>query len=128
MVELKPRDMAQIFVGSLLVASPLCLTEEVWNLSESLPQQNVSMLFWVSLITVSTFVYFNFYRFKLKGNVINFIKRIVATYFISIMSVVLILFLINKLPIQGDLTVAINRVILIGFPTIFGGTITDYLK
>lgn len=128
MVELKPRDIAQLFVGSLLVASPLCFTEEVWNLSETLPRMNVYLLMICSFIAVTMFVYFNFYRFKLRGHVVEFIKRIIAIYIISIFSVILVLFLIDKFPIMTQPYISMKRVILIGFPAIFGATITDYLK
>lgn len=128
MVELKPRDIAQIFVGSFLVAAPLCLTEEVWNLSSELPLVNTLYLVLCSLSIVIAFVYFNFYRFKLKGHVINFVKRIFAIYMISTLSVIMMLFLINKLPYGEMPLVTIKRVIIIGFPSIFGGVITDYLK
>lgn len=128
MVELRPRDITQIFVGALLVASPLSFTEEVWNLSTSLKNLNVYLLMLCSIVAVSLFVYFNFYRFKLKGHVINFIKRIVAIYIISTLSVILILFLIDKFPVMTEPYVAFKRVVIIGFPSIFGATITDYLK
>ncbi len=128
MVELKPRDIAQIFVGSLVVASPLCLTEEVWKLSEELPMMNIYWLMLSSFIVVLSFVYFNFYRYKLKGHIINFIKRIFAVYFISTLSVVLMLLLVGKFPIEEMPLVTIKRVILVGFPSIFGGVLTDYLK
>lgn len=128
MVELRPRDITQIFVGALLVASPLCFTEEVWNLSVNLKNQNVMYLAGSSIITVLLFVYYNFYRDKLRGNVIEFIKRIIAIYTISILSVVLVLFLIDKFPIITTPYVAIKRVIIIGFPAIFGAVITDSLK
>lgn len=128
MVELKPRDIAQLFVGALLIASPLCFTEEIWNLSITLPDINFVYIMITSLFAVLMFVYYNFYRFKLKGNVIEFIKRIIAIYFISILSVSLVLFLIDKFPIIEDPILAIKRLVLIGFPAIFGATITDYLK
>ncbi|MCP4914443.1 MAG: DUF2391 family protein [Oligoflexia bacterium] len=128
MVELKPRDITQIFVGALLVASPLCFTEEVWNLSLELKMFNVYLLAAFSLLSVTFFVYFNFYRFKLKGHVAEFLKRILAIYVISTASVVLVLFLIDKFPIMTQTNVAIKRVIIIGFPSIFGAAITDYLK
>jgi uncharacterized membrane protein len=44
MVELRPRDITQIFIGSLLVSTPLCFTEEVWNLSISLKLINIYYL------------------------------------------------------------------------------------
>ena len=55
-------------------------------------------------------------------------KRIVAIYFISTLSVVLVLFLIDKFPIETTPDIALKRIILIGFPAIFGATIADYLK
>ncbi len=128
MVELKPRDVAQIFVGSFLVAAPLCFTEEVWKLSEELPLLNTYYLILCSFVTVVCFVYFNFYRNKLRGNVINFIKRIIAVYTITTTSVCLMLFLINKLPFDQFPFVSFKRVIMIAFPSVFGGLITDSLK
>lgn len=128
MVELRPRDISQIFIGALLVASPLCFTEEVWQLSLNLKLNNIYMLMVSSVITVTLFVYFNFYRFKLRGNVAEFIKRIVAIYFITTLSVILILFLIDKFPVVKEPMVAFKRVIIIAFPSIFGATLTDYLK
>lgn len=128
MVELKPRDMAQIFIGALLVATPLCFTEEVWVLSERLPFINIAYLMICSIVTVTLFVFFNFYRYKLAGHVVEFFKRIVAIYFISTLSVVLVLFLIDKFPIETTPDIALKRIILIGFPAIFGATIADYLK
>ncbi|WP_372651493.1 DUF2391 family protein [Halobacteriovorax sp.] len=128
MVELRPRDITQIFVGALLVSSPLCFTEEVWTLSISLKNQNVMYLAISSIVTVLLFVYYNFYRDKLRGNFIEFVKRIIAIYTISILSVILVLFLIDKFPIMTTPYIAIKRVIIIGFPSIFGAVITDSLK
>ncbi len=128
MVELRPRDIAQIFVGSFFVAAPLCLTEEVWKLSEDLPLANTFGLMLCSFGIVVSFVFFNFYRFKLKGHIVDFLKRIFAIYFISTFSVLMMLALINKLPFELTPLVAFKRVIIIGFPSIFGGVITDYLK
>ena len=78
MVELKPRDVFQLFVGSFLIATPLCFTEEVWNLSVELPRKNAYFLGLLSLVTVILFIYFNFYRYKLKGQIIEFIKRVLV--------------------------------------------------
>lgn len=128
MVELKPRDVLQLFVGSFLIASPLCLTEEIWNLSISLHTINVYALSILSIIVVTLFIYFNFYKGKLKGNVINFFKRVVATFMITFSCVVLILVLIDKFPIFDSPSVAIKRLMIISFPTIFGAVISDYIK
>jgi len=126
MVELKPRDITQLFVGSLLVSTPLCFTEEVWKISESLSDNNITYFFCLSIFAVTSFIYFNFYRYRLKGHVIEFIKRIFFTYLISLLSTVLVLSLINKFSIGDHPSMA--RVIIIGFPSIFGAMVTDYLK
>lgn len=128
MVELRPRDITQIIVGALLVSSPLCFTEEVWSLSESLSLSRVTALNIISLFAVTGFVYFNFYRLHLKGNIWEFVKRVTAIFLITMTTVATILFLIDKLPIETDPIIAYKRVIIIGFPAIFGATLSDSLK
>jgi uncharacterized membrane protein len=128
MVELKPRDILQIFVGAFLVSAPLCFTEEVWTLSIELKKENVYALGSISVVTVALFIYFNFYRYRIKGHVAEFLKRMAATYLITASSIVLILVLIDKFPIQAEPYVALKRVIIIGFPALFGAVISDYLK
>lgn len=128
MVELKPRDILQIFVGAFLVSAPLCYTEEVWNLSVSLPRENVYALGCISTFTIALFIYFNFYRYRLKGHVIQYFKRVIATYLITASSIILILGLIDKFPVYTEPYVALKRVIIIGFPALFGAVISDYLK
>ncbi len=128
MVELKPRDVLQLFVGSFLIAAPLSFTEEIWTLSNELPDRNALALVSISLVVVISFIFFNFYRYRMKGHVIEFIKRVVATYLIATSSIILILALINKFPIVEEPFVALKRIVIIGFPTVFGAIISDYLK
>ncbi len=128
MVELRPRDILQIFVGAFLVATPLCFTEEVWNLSISLQNRNVYALGAVSYIVVALYIYFNFYKDKIKGHIMEFTKRTFATYLITASSIVLVLALIDKFPIQTTPYIALKRVIIIGFPALFGAVISDSFK
>jgi hypothetical protein len=80
------------------------------------------------MFAVIAFVYFNFYRFKLRGHIIEFIKRIVAIYFISTLSVILVLFLIDKLPVFKEPVIAFKRVVIIAFPAIFWGNCDGLFK
>ncbi|MCI5073334.1 DUF2391 family protein [bacterium] len=127
MVELKPRDILQLFVGSLLISSSLCFTEEVWTLSIELSQEKVMSLFLVSVLVITTFIYYNFYRLRLRGHIIEFFKRVLATYLICLSSVTFVLFLIDKLPLDQPI-IALKRVIIIAFPSLFGAVISDQLK
>ena len=42
--------------------------------------------------------------------------------------IILILVLIDKFPVETNPYVAIKRVIIIGFPALFGAVISDYIK
>ena len=70
-VEFKPRDIFQIIIGAYLLAVPVAFTEEVWVLSEELPMKNIYMVAGMSFFFIACFVYYNFYRFNIKGNIFN---------------------------------------------------------
>lgn len=128
MVEFKPRDLIQVMVGSALLAIPVSFTEEVWKLGETLPFINVILIAIISMLLISVFVYYNFYRFNIKGYRFDFIKRIVSTYLISIIVVGIILTLIQKCPWGVDNLLAIKRIILVTFPAAMSGTLSDMIK
>jgi uncharacterized membrane protein len=64
----------------------------------------------------------------LKGYVIDFIKRVIGTYVISLLVVALILTLIDKCPWGIDNALAIKRIILVAFPAAMSGTLSDTIK
>ena len=128
MVELKPRDIMQIIIGSTILALPVAYTEEAWKLGEELPLLNVGFLSMISLVFIALFVFFNFYRFNIKGHVFNYIKRIIATYIISILVVAVLLTIIQRCPWETDYVLAIKRVIIVAFPASMSATISDVLK
>lgn len=128
MLEFKPRDIMQVVIGSALLAIPVSLTEEAWNLGSSLPDTNVFLIASLSLIMISVFVYFNFYKKSLKGYVTDFIKRVLGTYLISLLVVAAILTLIQKCPWGVDNLLAIKRIIIVAFPAAMSGTLSDTIK
>lgn len=128
MLEFKPRDVMQVIIGSALLAIPVSLTEEAWNLGETLPISNIITIALLSLGLISVFVYFNFYKITLKGYVYDFVKRIIWTYIISLLIVALILTLINKCHWGTDNLLAIKRIIIVAFPAAMSGTLTDTIK
>ena len=128
MLEFKPRDIMQVIVGASLLAIPVCLTEEAWNLGMYLPNINIAAIASLSILFVSVFVYFNFYKVTLKGYVLDFIKRVIGTYLISLIVVALILTLIQKCPWGIDNVLAIKRIIIVAFPAAMSGTLSDTIK
>ncbi len=128
MVEFRPRDIMQVIIGSTILALPIAYTEEAWKLGEELPLLNVCLLSLLSLTFIALFVFFNFYRFNIKCNRFNYIKRVLATYLISILVVAVLLTIIERCPWQEDFILAVKRVIIVAFPASMSATISDVVK
>ncbi len=128
MVEVRARDVMQMMVGASILAIPVGFTEETWTLGTTLPFRNVLALAFVSLLFISAFVYFNFYRFHLKGYHWEFIKRVVGIYGVALMVVAVLLTIIDKCPWGIDNLVAMKRVIIVAFPASMSAAVSDLLK
>lgn len=128
MVEFRLRDLMQIIVGASILAVPVAFTEETWNLGAQLPLANVLWLSALSAIFIALFVYYNFYRFTFKGHIFQYIKRIVAIYFFSLLVVGLILTIIQKCPWGTDNLLAMKRMLIVAFPASMSAAISDTLK
>ena len=128
MVEFRPRDALQIIVGASILAIPVAFTEEAWVLGEKLPFVNILSLTVLSVLFISCFVFLNFYRFKFKGHSFEFIKRVIATYGLSLIIVGLILTIIQKCPWGIDNLLAVKRIIIVTFPASMSATVSDLLK
>lgn len=128
MLEFNARDIMQVVIGASLLAIPVSLTEEAWVLGENLPLTNVMGIAGLSLLFISVFVYYNFYKVTFKGYVWEFVKRVVGTYFLSMLVVALILTIIQKCPWGVDNVMAIKRIIVVAFPAAMSGTLSDTIK
>jgi uncharacterized membrane protein len=128
MVEFRPRDLMQIIVGASILAVPVAFTEETWNLGKQLPLANVLVLSALSVLFIALFVYFNFYRFNFKGNVLQYGKRVVAVYLFSLLVVGLILTIIQKCPWGTDNVLALKRMLIVAFPASMSAAVSDTLK
>ncbi len=128
MWELRPRDVMQIIVGASVLAVPVAFTEETWVLGQILPLGNVLALGAVSVAFIALFVYYNFYRGAMKGHVMEYVKRVVAIYVLSLVVVGGLLTLIQKCPWRADVLLAFKRVVIVAFPASMSAAISDMLK
>jgi len=126
--ELKLHDIFQIIVGAYILAVPVAFTEEVWVLSAELAMRNIYWISGMSFFFITCFVYTNIYHGNIKENWMHFIKRIFATYFVTLVAVGWFLTLIDKCPWATDYILAIKRIILVGFPASMAATISDSMK
>jgi len=128
MLEFNVRDVLQVMIGAALLAMPVCLTEEAWVLGEVLPDRNIMAMAGLSLVLIGIFVYFNFYKITLKGYYLEFVKRVLGTYLISMFMVAIILSILDKCPWGVDNALAIRRIIIVTFPASLSGTLSDMIK
>lgn len=128
MVEFRPRDLMQVIVGASLIAIPVAFTEETWNLGAELPLRNVLVLSGLSIIFISLFVYFNFYRFAFRSHFWEYLKRSISIYVFSLLIVATLLTIIEKCPWGVDNLVAIKRVLIVAFPASMSAAVSDTLK
>jgi len=106
----------------------VAFTEETWSLGEKLPLFNVILLSIISLCFISGFVYLNFYRFMIKDNIMNFLKRTLSIYIFSLIVVGTILTIIQKCPWGIDNVLAIKRILIVSFPASMSAALSDALK
>jgi len=128
MVEVRPRDVMQILVGSAILAVPASYTEETWNLGESLPFVNVLFLAAVSICLIALFVYYNFYRHYFREYVPQYLLRVTSIYLISVIVVGILLTILQKCPWASDPILAVKRIIIVTLPASMSAAITDVLK
>lgn len=128
MVEFYPRDLMQVLVGAAILAIPVALTEEVWNLGITLPILNIILLILLSLVFIGTFVYYNFYKKDLKEHKKEFFKRTFSIYICSFFVVALLLSIIQKAPWSTDFLLAFKRTVIIAFPASMSASISDMIK
>ena len=128
MVEFRPRDLMQVIVGASILAVPVGVTEETWRLGQTLPFRNVLILSAVSLLFVSLFVYFNFYRFAFKGHGLEYVKRVLSIYLFSLLVVGALLTIIQQAPWASNVVLALKRVLIVAFPASMSAAVSDALK
>lgn len=128
MVEFYARDLMQIMIGASILAVPVAYTEEAWNLGESLPFVNILTIMALSLVFISIFVYYNFYRARLNEHRFEFVKRVASIYLVSFAIVGILLTLIERAPWNTDVMLAFKRIVLVSFPASMSAAISDMIK
>ena len=128
MVEFRTRDALQTVVGASILAIPAAYTEETWNLGRDLPLLNIAGIAAVSVIFITMFVYFNFYKSYLREYLGQFFMRSISTYVVALVVVAVLLTLVGKCPWGVDNVLAIKRIVVVAFPASMSATVTDALK
>jgi uncharacterized membrane protein len=128
MVEFKPRDLAQVVVGSTILAVPMILSDETIRTAEELTRTRIAIVAIVSISFVAAFAYFNFYRTLIRGHVFNFIKRVAMTYGVSLLVVLGLMETLGQTHWATDPQHTVRHLILVGLPASMFATVADAVK
>lgn len=124
-VELKIQDVLEILVGASILAVPVAFTEEVWNMGNDLGWFNIILLNFVCLIFMGSFMYFKGYRNRLEMYRNEYLKRLISTFFLSVLIVAILLTIIGKCPWITDPDLALKRILIGSFPASMSATVTN---
>ncbi len=122
---IRGKDIAEIVIGSFMLAAPVAVTEEVWNLSEELSLERIAVIALTSFLVIGVFVYT---AFKNKGVIPNgrdFYIRVNTIYFVTLLTCAVMLVGIDRLDLFVDPVLGLKRTVLIAFPASFAATVVD---
>ena len=122
------KDVSEIIVGSVLLAFPVAITEEVWNLGATLSVSSTFLLIIISLLFIAWFSYHSIYQSSLGNNQQDLLLRVVVAYVITLTVSALILALFGQFPLLTEPIVAIKRMIIVALPASFCATVIDSLR
>lgn len=118
-------DASQVTIGAFSLAVPISFSEEAWKLGETLPFENLILLFALSVIFLSFFAYESIFQGNVRYRIPAFITRIIIAYVIAALVVAMVLVSINKFPLISEPYVALNRLVVITMPASMGAIIVD---
>lgn len=124
------RDLAQIFIGSIVLASPFIVTGEVWELGAQMSTISAVLYLILSLFALSILLYYwRYQKVTFHGRIVKkeLIKRLVVTYLLAFTTVAVLLTLLDKAPWGTEAQIAVKRVILVALPACLGGAAIDFI-
>lgn len=124
---LRPRDIAELAIGGMIMAMPMSVTEEVWALSVELNLGRVLLIALMTIGITALFVWSLLYHEVVPEDRRHFRRRVFAAYTIALLISALMLLSIDRLPLLDDPALALKRTILVAVGVSFGATTADSL-
>jgi len=118
-------DFIQVILGTIILATPIILTEEATTISQNIPIYKVGMLIFISFVLNSLFIFYGVYEGVVNSKLPKFIARIFINYFLTIFTVCAIIFLLNFNNHFENLKHFFNFIILVSFPSSLAGVVID---
>lgn len=125
--ELRVRDMAELLAGAIVMAFPIAITEEVWDLGEELSLLRITLIALGSILFIALLVWALFQRGHPPEHRRDFLRRVLAAYGLALFVAAMILFAVGRLELLTDPLVGLKRSVLVAFPASFAATAVDSL-
>lgn len=122
---IESRDLAEIIIGSLVLAFPIALTEEVWDLSSEISLARALVISISSLVFVSFFVRTTYFHETTFTSSKQVAARALTVYSVTLLVSAATLLAFDVLPLLSDPAVAVKRTIIVAFPASFAATAVD---
>jgi uncharacterized membrane protein len=104
------------------------VTEEVWDISSEISLVRTLLIALSSIVFISFFVHTTYFHETTFASSKQTAKRVLTVYFVTLAVVAATLFVIGKLPLAGELLVALKRTIIVAFPASFAATAVDSIN
>ena len=121
-------DLSEIIVGSVLLAFPVAITEEVWNLGKELSGWSAIAIVIASMVFIAWFCYHAYYQSILETHWQEFLLRTTTVYTVTLVVAAVILALFSQFPLITESAVAIKRMIIVALPASFCATVVDSIN
>ena len=121
-------DLSEIIVGSVLLAFPVAITEEVWNLGKELSGWSAIAIVIASMVFIAWFCYHAYYQSILETHWQEFLLRTTTVYTVTLVVAAVILVLFSQFPLITESAVAIKRMIIVALPASFCATVVDSIN
>ena len=122
------QDLSEVIVGSVLLAFPVAITEEVWNMGAELPTLNAIVIAIMSILFIAWFTYHTYYQSVMETHWKDLVFRTFTTYIVTLIVAALILAIFHQFPLMTDTLVAIKRMVIVALPASFCATVVDSLR
>ena len=125
-IEFQKKDVIQVIIGSLILSLPISLTQETWELGNSLPMENIFFIMILSIGLISVFTYYHYHhKRKHEEHAKHFLRRVLTTYLGALFIAALILSLINQTNWDLEFLVSFKKSVIVALSGSISAIITD---
>ena len=121
----KVSDVGQIAVGACVMAFPVIISEELWDLGAELSMGRALYFALASWFFLGAFIRLMHHDPEVEHSRQEFFKRVISTYMITLVICALLLLGIDRLELLDNPLVGLKRTILAAFPASFAATVVD---